>query len=101
MKSECNALKRRIISETVQRLIGQLSLEELTAIQKAEQNAWHASAQLGMSSQIAAQDTARTVTREIIAGLTDYNIERMEQDLKISARDLTALAAYNAEHIEE
>ena len=101
MKSECNALKRKTISETVQRLISQLSLEELTAIHKAEQNAWRASAQLGMSSQIAAQDTARTVTREIIAGLADYKIERMEQDLKISARDLVALAAYNAEYIEE
>ena len=101
MKYEGNVLKRKIISEAVQRLISQLSLEELTAIQKAEQNAFHASAQLGMSSQIAAQDTARTVTREIVAGLTDYKIERMEQDLKISARDLTALAAYNAEYIEE
>ena len=89
-----NELKRKIISDTVQRLIGQLSLEDLAAIHKAQQNAWHASAQLGMSSQIAAQDTARTVTREIVAGLTDYKIERMEQDLKISARDL---AKYTAE----
>ena len=89
-----NELKRKIISETVQRLLGQLSLQELTAIQKAEQNAWHASAQLGISSQIAAQDTARTVTREIIAGLSDYKIEGMESDLKISARDL---AKYTAE----
>ena len=89
-----NELKRKIISDTVQRLIGQLSLEDLTEIYKAEQNAWHASAQLGMSSQIAAQDTARTVTREIVAGLTDYKIERMEQNLKVSARDL---AKYTAE----
>ncbi len=89
-----NELKRKIISDTVQRLIGQLSLEDLAAIYKAEQNAWHASAQLGMSSQIAAQDTARTVTREIVAGLTDYKIERMEQNLKVSARDL---AKYTAE----
>ena len=94
MKYEGNVLKRKIISEAVQCLISQLSLEELTAIQKAEQNAFHASAQLGMSSQIAAQGTARTVTREIVAGLTDYKIERMEQDLKISARDL---AKYTAE----
>ena len=89
-----NELKRKIISDTVQRLIGQLSLEDLAAIHKAQQNAWHASAQLGMSSQIAAQDTARTVTREIVAGLTDYKIERMEQNLKVSARDL---AKYTAE----
>jgi len=89
-----NELKRKIISDTVQRLIGQLSLEDLTEIYKAEQNAWHASAQLGMSSQIAAQDTARKVTREIIADLADYKIDRMEQNLKVSARDL---AKYTAE----
>ena len=89
-----NELKRKIISDTVQRLIGQLSLEDLTAIYEAEQNAWRASAQLGISSQIAAQDCARTVTREIIAGLSDYKINRMEQELKVSARDL---AKYTAE----
>jgi hypothetical protein len=89
-----NELKRKIISDTVQRLIGQLSLEDLAAIYEAEQDAWHASAQLGISSQIAAQDYARTVTREIIAGLDDYSIDRMEQNLKVSARDL---AKYTAE----
>ena len=81
-------LRRKIISEAVQRLIGQLDLEDLTAIYKAEQNAWLASAHLGISSQLAAQDTARTVTREIIAGLSDYKLNRMEQELKVSARAL-------------
>ena len=46
-----NELKRKIISEAVQRLVGQLGLEDLTAIYEAEQDAWHASAQLGLSSQ--------------------------------------------------
>ena len=88
--------RRKIISEAVQRLIGQLDLEDLTAIYKAEQNAWHASFNLGISSQIAAQDCARTVTREIIAGLSDYKLNRMEQDLKVSAKDL---AKYTADEV--
>ncbi len=81
-------IKRSIISDAMQRIIGQLSLDQLKAIYEAEQNAWHASAHLGNSAQIAAQDVSRTVTREIFTGMSDYLIDRMEQDIKVSARDL-------------
>jgi hypothetical protein len=87
-------IKRKIISGAVQRLIGQFSLDDLTAIYKAEQNSHHASAQLGINAQIAAQDSAQTLIREIVAGLSDYKIDRMESNIKTSARDL---ARYKAE----
>ena len=86
-------IKRKIVARAAQRLIGLLSFDELTAIYKAEQNAEHASAQLGMSAQIATQDTARTVAREIMEGLSDYQIDQMGHELKLSARDLTKYTA--------
>ena len=91
-----NDLRIKIISRAFQRLIGQLDLEDLTALYKAKQNAWHASAHLGINSQIATQECSQTVMREIIAGLSDYKIDRMEQELKVSAREL---AKYTAEEV--
>ena len=86
-------IKRKIVARAVQRLIGLLSFDELTELYEAEQNAQHASMQLGMSAQIATQDTARTVAREIIEGLSDYKIDQMGHELKLSARDLTKYTA--------
>ncbi len=90
-------IRRSIISEAMQRIIGQLSLDQLKAIYEAEENALRASQQLGISAQIAAQDAARTVTREIFAGLSDYSIDRMEQDIKVSARDLNKINKLSGE----
>jgi hypothetical protein len=86
-------IKRKIVARAVLRLIGQLTFDELTAIYKAEQNSRHASAQLGMNAQIAAQDTAQTVTREIVEGLSAYQIDEMGRELKLSVRDLTKYTA--------
>ena len=74
-------IKRKIVARAVQRLIGLLTFDELTAIYKAEQNAKHACAHLGMSAQIATQDTVLTVAREIVEGLSDYQIDQMGHEL--------------------
>ena len=87
-------IKRKIIAAATQRIIGQLALDELTAVYKAEQNAWHASQQLGISAQCAAQDVSRTVVREIVEGLSQYKIDQIGHNLQLSARDL---AKYTAE----
>jgi len=84
-------IKRKIVAGAAQRIIGLLSLDELTAIYKAEQNARHASFNLGISSQLAAKNISRTVARETILGLSDYKIDQMSHQLKLSARDLTKL----------
>lgn len=90
-------IKRKIAARAAQRLIGLLSFDQLTAIYKAEQNAYHACAQLGMSAQIATQDTARTVAREIMEGLSDYQIDQIGGELRLSARDLNKYTAMAAE----
>lgn len=86
-------IKRKIVARAVLRLIGQLTFDELTAIYNAEKDAKHASMQLGMSAQIATQDKARTVAREITGGLSDYQIDQMAHELQVSARDLTKYTA--------
>jgi len=86
-------IKQKIVARAVQQLIGQLSFDELSKIYKAEQDANHACMQLGMSAQIATQDKAQTVAREIIEGLSDYQIDQMGHELKLSARDLTKYTA--------
>ena len=86
-------IKRKIVVRAVHRLIGLLSFDELTELYEAQQNAWQASHHLGMSAQIAAQDTAQTVAREIIEGASDYTIDQMGHELKLSARDLTQYTA--------
>tara|TARA_R110002020_G_scaffold31377_1_gene97880 strand:- start:2096 stop:2407 length:312 start_codon:yes stop_codon:yes gene_type:complete len=86
-------IKRKIVARAAQRIIGLLSFDELTAIYKAEQNARHASFNLGISSQLAAQDISRTVARETIQGLSDYKIDQMAHELKLSARDLSKYTA--------
>ena len=74
-------IKRKIVAAALQRLIGLLTFDELTAIYKAEQNAKHACAHLGMNAQIAAHDTVLTVAREIVEGLSDYQIDQMGREL--------------------
>jgi hypothetical protein len=82
--------KREAIAQTLGRTLGRLSLKDLKKIHDAEMNAWHASMQLGNSAQVAAQNNARTVSREIIAGLSDYHIDRIFHDLKTTIREVTA-----------
>ena len=93
-------IKRKIVARAAQRFIGLLTFDELTAIYKAEQKATYACAQLGMSAQIATQDSARTVARDIIEGLSDYQIDQMGHELRLSGRDLT-LYTVGAEQMGE
>ena len=86
-------IKRKIVADAVWLLIRDLSLDELTAIYKAQQNVEHAINHLGMNTQIAATNTAQTVAREIIEGLYDYQIDQMGHQLKLAARDLTKYTA--------
>ena len=82
--------KREAIAQTLGRTLSQLSLKDLKKIHDAEMNAWHASMQLGNSAQIAAQNNATIAKQEIIAGLADYQIDRIFHDLKTTIREGTA-----------
>ena len=82
--------KREAIAQTLGRTLSQLSLQDLQKIHDAEMNAWHASAQLGINAQVAAQNNATIAKQEIIAGLSDYAIDRIFHDLKTTIREVTA-----------
>ena len=82
--------KREAIAQTLGRALGQLSLKDLQKIHDAEMSAWHASAQLGINAQVAAQNNATIAKQEIIAGLSDYQIDRIFHDLKTTIREVIA-----------
>ena len=82
--------KREAIAQTLGRALSQFSLEDLQKIHNAQLNAWHASAQLGNSAQISAQNNATIVTQEVISGLSDYSIDQIFHDLKTTIREVTA-----------
>lgn len=80
--------KRERMAQSIARIIGQLSPADLLKIHDAEENARHASAQLGNSAQIQAQNISRQVMAEVVEALPDYAVDRLESEFKGTARDL-------------
>lgn len=83
--------RRELMAQSLARILGQLDINDLRKIHDAEMNAWHASAQLGNSAQLQAQNISRQVTAEVFAALPDYAIGRLESEFKSTARDLEVI----------
>ena len=84
--------KRERMAQSLARIIGQLSLADIRKIHEAEENAWRASQQLGISAQIQAQNISRQVTADVFGALSDYAADRIEGEFKGTARDLEVTA---------
>ena len=83
-------IKRKIVASLAQRFISLLTLEQLKRIKAVEENSKHASYQLSLNAQIAAQDTAKAVSREIVGGLYDNQFEEIENALLLALTHLEA-----------
>ena len=81
----------KIIAGAVSRIIGQVDLEALKKIFKAEKNAHQASISLGNNAQWHAQNVANKVCLEAIEALPPYSIARIKNEFKLAARELEDL----------
>ena len=80
-------LRTKIIAAAVQRIIGQLSFDTLTAIHEAQAFEVHARDQ-STSAQVRSRNAASTLTRELIEQLSEYQLDQIEAQLKLASRDL-------------
>ena len=79
---------RERMSRAVCEIIGTLDLETLTKMHNAERKSIHASAQLGMSSQLAAQAESIATAYDALAALTEYQLRGFEFEFRATVREL-------------